>query len=125
MLQYDMSSPYLFGSYKSYKAGTTKVLNWLYDNAQKYGKLPAEVQDKAEGSGVRSKKPKKGLDKTDNLTKPVPVKEFTKYAEAIAASKTDIKIPLWVTSMIKEVIYGRRKYARWFSKQSGDTKKSE
>lgn len=58
-------------------------------------------------------------------TKPVSVKEFTRLAETIAASEMDIKIPLWVPSIIKEVIYGRRKYSRWFSQQSGDTTKSE
>lgn len=40
---------------------------------------------------------------------------------SVAAFKPEVKVPLWVTSMIEEVIAGRKKSARWFSRQAGDT----
>jgi hypothetical protein len=73
---------------------------------------------KAKGSGkAKSKK----LQLATTKPKYVSVKEFTVLAETIASSEEKITVPGWVTRMIKEVIRARNKYARRFSRQSGDS----
>ncbi len=76
------------------------------------GKERKAAKAKAGGKAM-SNKPTKVLPKS--------VKDFTSFADAIAKSKQKIKVPLWVTRILEEVIQARSKSARFFSRQSGDT----
>ncbi|TVY20665.1 hypothetical protein LARI1_G001186 [Lachnellula arida] len=146
-----MASQFVSGTYQSYKAGTRKVLHWLYENALKCGYVVEQGEDSEEGEGTAPAKPTKkakpkpkskkgkgskakgsGKAKSKNTSastgaspKYVTVNEFPALAEAIATSEAKVKVPLWVTAMIEEVISGRRKSARWFSRQAGDTTNSD
>ncbi|TVY78229.1 hypothetical protein LSUE1_G004193 [Lachnellula suecica] len=151
-----MASPFVSGTYQSYKAGTGKVLHWLHENALRCGyvgqKLEQTEESDEEGEGdgqaepkrrpKSKKKPKRGKgskvkgggkakSKKAGITgegsapKYVALKEYTALAEAIAAFKPKVKVPVWVTSMVAEVISARKKSARWFSRQAGDTISSD
>ena len=117
--------------------------NWLYENALKCGYTEEEDEDdgegpkkkpkprqnnkKKKGQGSKAKGSGKSKPKKPAITPPKKggVKEFIAFAEAIASSEDPkIEVPLWVTSMVKEVIEGRKKKARFFSRQSGDTTSS-
>ncbi|TVY35480.1 hypothetical protein LSUB1_G004598 [Lachnellula subtilissima] len=146
-----MASQFVSGTYQSYKAGTGKVLYWLYENAQKCGYGVEQTEDSEEGEGeAQAKPPKKAKPKpkskkgkgskakgsgkakskntsasTGGSPKYVTVNELSALAEAIALSELKVKVPLWVTTMIEQVISGRKKSARWFSRQAGDTTNSD
>lgn len=80
-------------TYKSYKAGTTKVTTWLVDNAKRCGAAPSKH--------------------------PIPVNEFPKLARSIAASTSPIiRIPNHVVTLIKSVINLRKQFTYLFTKFS-------
>jgi hypothetical protein len=102
-----MASQFVSGTYRSYKTGTSKILNWLYENAQKcgYGAEPADDEGGPSISESKDSLPKpkgkkhrrggKGKKKaeskqpdTSGAPKHVPVKEFTALAEASKCSGT-------------------------------------
>ncbi|KAL2071993.1 hypothetical protein VTL71DRAFT_11336 [Oculimacula yallundae] len=142
-----MASKYVPGTYNIYKAGTTRVLQWLYNSALQCGYGVEQTDDEnkkgddmatrpkkksksklkpRKGKGSKAKgsgKARSGKPNTDDDFSPVQVgvNEFVILAETIASPKPKVKIPLWVTSMIEQVITGRKKSARWFSRQAGDT----
>ncbi|TVY48092.1 hypothetical protein LOCC1_G002056 [Lachnellula occidentalis] len=146
-----MASQFVSGTYQSYKVGTGKVLHWLYENALKCGYGVEQTEDSEEGDGEAhakaskkakpKPKPKKGKGnkaKGSGKAKPkntnastgaspkyVTVNELPALAEAIATSESKVKVPVWVISMIEQVISGRKKSARWFSRQAGDTTNSD
>ena len=89
-----MATQYVSGTYQSYKAGTGKVLRWLYENALKCGYSAKQTEDgegeEASSKGnLRSNKKGKGNKsnagasaKAGSAPKYVPVAEFTALAEA-------------------------------------------
>ncbi|KAH8805514.1 hypothetical protein F5884DRAFT_448221 [Xylogone sp. PMI_703] len=134
---------FVSGSYARYKSGTRKIFDWLYRNAEKCGYTPVEknedivAAEESEPNGAKkAKKENKRKTTTKNGQRDISssshepvalaymnfgVKEFIALAEAIAGSQNPkIAVPLWVTCLIKEVIKGRKKSARFFSQLPGD-----
>jgi hypothetical protein len=54
-----MASSFIAGAYQSYKAGTGKVLHWLYENAVKCGYEWEQTDDGGDGNPKPSTEPKK------------------------------------------------------------------
>jgi len=97
-----MASQFVSGTYQSYKAGTGKVLNWLYENALKcgYGEEQTEEGDEGEEgenetntgpekklkpkpkSSGKAKSKKAGTPVARSTPKYFGVKEFSALAEA-------------------------------------------
>lgn len=109
------------------------MLHWLYENASKCGYEEEAIQEvlaeqksqgRLKGKKRKAAKAKAGGNVTSNkptLGLPKSVKDFMVYAVAISKSEPKIKVPLWVTSMLKEVIQVRKKSARFYKRESDDT----
>ncbi|EPE36917.1 hypothetical protein GLAREA_09080 [Glarea lozoyensis ATCC 20868] len=141
-----MASNIVPGTYQTYKAGTEKVLNWLYENAVECGhcleqeNVDIKTEEEGERRGGQNKKSKltpkrkngkgskaKGSGKAkskkknmaaDATTIFITVNEYISLAESIASFIPKVRVPLWVTNMIEQVIAGRKKSARWFARQT-------
>lgn len=79
-----MASQFVSGTYQSYKAGTRKVLHWLYENASKCGYGVEQGEDSEEEDGAAPTKPSK-------KAKPKPKSKKGKGSKAKGSGKAKSK----------------------------------
>ncbi|EME82467.1 uncharacterized protein MYCFIDRAFT_88405 [Pseudocercospora fijiensis CIRAD86] len=93
-------------TYKSYKAGTTKVTTWLVDNALRC-KAEVDLPSTSPPAAAKAGKPKYII----------AVNQYKPMAEAISAS-TDpkIRVPRAILSLLRDVITLRKRAAQFFKK---------
>ncbi|CZT20929.1 uncharacterized protein RCC_06790 [Ramularia collo-cygni] len=100
----------LIGRYKLYKAGTSRLVEWLSITGGRCCDLKKVL--KSLNSGVSTKK------QSEKSIKDVEVgtQELLKLAEAIASSDS-VPVPQEIIDITREVIAGREKCAEWYSAQ--------
>lgn len=113
-----MANSPLSGRYKLYKAGTSKVVNWLANAASRCCDIKTVVQSL--GSSASVTKHKRPASRNDVV---ISTKELLKLAEAIVHAKSPQPIPADIIHVAKDVITGREQCAAWYAGQviAGDS----
>ncbi|KAF4635177.1 hypothetical protein G7Y89_g2936 [Cudoniella acicularis] len=99
--------PFLFGTYKQYKAGTNKVMTWLASRARETNLLsnlfPTESANKGKG---RLKGKARAAKKETSEKHHVPLTDIPRIAESIASTKKTMA-PNIIIRTLEEVIAAR------------------
>ncbi|KAK4544053.1 hypothetical protein LTR36_004551 [Oleoguttula mirabilis] len=96
-----MATSPIIGRYKLYKAGTTKVVQWLAKTAGACCDIGSIISSLKTKSTKKKKKPSR---------EPVQIstRDLVALAEAIASTDPSVDIPVDILQIIKEVIAGRQ-----------------
>ncbi|KAK4539781.1 hypothetical protein LTR36_010369 [Oleoguttula mirabilis] len=111
-----MAPKALLGRYKLYKAGTTRLVQWLASSASQCCDLKSIV--KSLGSGLRAKPTKPKKTKRPETPVEIRTQELVKLAEAIASSHFSIDVPERIIEIVQDVIAGREECAEWYAAQA-------
>jgi len=99
--------PFLFDSFKQYKAGTNRVMAWLASRAQETGVLsdlfPTASTSKGKG---RLKGKARATQKETGQKHLVPLADIPRIAKSIASS-TKVAVPEKIVRTLEEVIAAR------------------
>ena len=102
----------LLNSYKLYKAGTKKLIEWLASTASRCCDIKTIVQSC--GASL-----KRGSSTTDGRCEvEIRTREVLKLAEVVATSEPPVAIPSTIIDIAKDVIAGREECADWYAAQA-------
>jgi hypothetical protein len=104
--------PFLFDTYKQYKAGTDKVTTWLASKAREMNTFddlfPSEATS-AKGKGrLRGKARAAQMAAGKGRTHEIPLAAIPRIAKAISTSVTVQAVPGTIIRTLEEVIAARR-----------------
>lgn len=111
-------SPLLIDTYRRYKQGTEKFMQWLAGTARATGTVN-DLFDKRAG-GTTGRRKGKNRSKQSNIYE-IPVNNFTRLAKAIAAS-THARAPNLILSILRDVIHERKGCAAWYKAHQDEEK---
>lgn len=85
-----MASQFVSGTYRSYKAGTAKILEWLFENATKCG-YGVQTEEDDDGMGASLEIEKTSTPKSKSKPKPKPKGKKGKGSKAKGSGKAKAK----------------------------------
>lgn len=103
----------LVGRYKLYKAGTSKLVNWLSNTGSRCCDLKKVLKSLSSGTSTKKQSKKS----TREVEVEVSTQELLKLAQIIVDSGA-ITVPPEIIDIAREVIAGRENAAEWYSAQA-------
>ncbi|KAF2797425.1 hypothetical protein K505DRAFT_398635 [Melanomma pulvis-pyrius CBS 109.77] len=107
-------SPLLIDTYRQYKRGTEKFVQWLAETARLTGTVDdifIDNPDPKKGGRPKGKNRTKAKKSVQSYL--VPVKDFTRLATAVVAT-INSQVPTQMIEILEDVIQARKSCAEWF-----------
>ncbi|KAK5720426.1 hypothetical protein LTR17_014983 [Elasticomyces elasticus] len=116
-----MAPPSIVGRYVRYKAGTTKLVQWLASTASQCSDISAIIGsielDKEDIMNRNTHNTKPSSHTPADIAVKISTRHLIELAEAIASATPSVGVPPSILKLARQVIDGRQHCAKWYAAQ--------